>query len=276
METNMRIGLDIGATNTKVVACDGLGEVVMMSKCKSDDPAATAGQAVADIARAGGFAVDAIAEVTLTGVRADRTEGEVLGRPTRRVDEFAAIGTGGLALSGLGRAVVASMGTGTAFVLAEGGTARHLGGTGVGGGTLSGMCGHLYGLEKFHDIVAESLKGDISRVDLKVGDVIDNKYISLPLDLTCANFGKVKTGGAVRREDFILGLVNMILETVGVMAVLACRGAGMEKGPVVLTGALAELPQAEKVFDTFRRRTGVEFVTAEHPLYATAIGAIRR
>lgn len=276
MSKDVRVGLDVGATNTKVVACGANGRVLLMRKCKSDDPGARAGQMVEDIALAGGFSADDIAEVTLTGVRADRTAGDVLGRPTRRVDEFAAIGTGGLALSGLERAVVASMGTGTAFVLAGDGTARHLGGTGVGGGTLSGMCGHLYGLEKFHDIVTESLKGDIHRVDLKVGDVIDNKYISLPLDLTCSNFGKVKTGGAVRREDFVLGLVNMILETVGVMAIMACRGAGMEKGPVVLTGALAELPQAEKVFSSFRQRTGVEFVVAEHPLYATAIGAVRR
>ena len=272
----VKIGLDIGSTNTKLVACNAAGEVLAMRKYKSNDPAANASEAVTEISSACGFAPGEIDEITLTGVHAGRTTGEILGRPTRRVDEFAAIGIGGLILSGLGRAVVASMGTGTAFILAGNGEARHLGGTGVGGGTLSGMCRHLYGLEGFQEIVAASLEGDISRVDLKVGDLIENTYISLPADLTSSNFGKVGSGGEVRRGDFVLGLVNMILETVGMMAVLACRGAGLEKGPVVLSGALAELPQAEKAFGTFQERLGIEFVIADRPLYATAIGAVRR
>ena len=67
--------------------------------------------------------------------------GEAVGAvPVRHADEFSAIASGALALSGLPRALVASVGTGTAFVLAEhGAPARHLGGSGVGGGTLLGL-----------------------------------------------------------------------------------------------------------------------------------------
>ena len=44
-------------------------------------------------------------------------------------------------MSGLDRAVVVSMGTGTAYVMADKGRVSHLGGTGVGGGTLLGLSG---------------------------------------------------------------------------------------------------------------------------------------
>ena len=64
-------------------------------------------------------------------------EGDIYGIPTEQVEEFTAVGVGGLALSGVEKAVVVSMGTGTAFVWAQrGGEVRHLCGSGVGGGTL--------------------------------------------------------------------------------------------------------------------------------------------
>ena len=58
---------------------------------------------------------------------ASYVDGDIYGIPTEKVDEFAAVGTGGLALSGQEKAVVISMGTGTAFIWAEkGGEIRHL------------------------------------------------------------------------------------------------------------------------------------------------------
>lgn len=274
MGGTIRVGLDIGITNTKAVACDAAGAVLKMSRYESEDPEASAEAVATRVAQACGCEPGDIAEISLTGVKARRFEGKVLGRPTRTVNEFAAIGTGGLALTGRERAVVASIGTGTVFVFAEGREFRHLGGSGVGGGTLSGMCRHLFGLDRYADIVKAAESGDIFKVDLKVGDVIDDAYITLARDLTCSNFGKIGKGGPVGTGDFVLGIMNMILETVGVMAKLACKGAGLDEGPVAVVGALAELPPAPAVFSTFHRRMGVEYVIADKPLYATAIGAV--
>ena len=57
----------------------------------------------------------------------------------RKVDEFHAIGKGGLFLTGLTRAIIVSMGTGTAFIIADQNGEKHIGGTGIGGGTLLGL-----------------------------------------------------------------------------------------------------------------------------------------
>ena len=73
--------------------------------------------------------------IALTGVGASYIDDDIYGIPTEKVEEFTAVGVGGLALSGQDRAVVVSMGTGTAFIWAEKGKpVRHLCGSGVGGG----------------------------------------------------------------------------------------------------------------------------------------------
>lgn len=60
-----------------------------------------------------------------------------------KMEEFQAIGYGGLKLSGLTDALVVSMGTGTAYVRAGKDGMKHIGGSGVGGGTLMGLASRL-------------------------------------------------------------------------------------------------------------------------------------
>ena len=66
-------------------------------------------------------------------------EDSIYGLKTIRVEEFTANAKGGLYLSGLDRAIIVSMGTGTAYVYADAQSSEYLGGTGVGGGTLVGL-----------------------------------------------------------------------------------------------------------------------------------------
>jgi len=85
-----------------------------------------------------------ISRVMVTGVGSSYLNERIYNIPTGKVEEFYAIGMGGLFLSGLSKAVVVSMGTGTAFVRAEkNGNVKHLGGTGVGGGTLLGLSNRM-------------------------------------------------------------------------------------------------------------------------------------
>ncbi len=104
---------------------------------------------------------------------------------------------------------------------------------------------------------------------MKISDVSDRVFETLPPDTTSANFGKVSNDAA--KEDITLGFVNTIFETVGMMAVFACRNDAIKT--VVLTGALTELPRAQTVFDSLHRLTGVEFLIPENAAVATAMGA---
>ncbi|MDR3121982.1 MAG: hypothetical protein LBU58_11725, partial [Clostridiales bacterium] len=85
------------------------------------------------------------ARLLVTGARADMLDTRRLPPPDARYAEIDCIAEVARCV-GLDRAVVACLGTGTPFVVYEGGVAEHFGGTGIGGGTFLGLCERLLGL----------------------------------------------------------------------------------------------------------------------------------
>ena len=91
----------------------------------------------------------------------------------------------------------------------------------------------------------------------------------LPANMTAANFGKVSE--LATKEDLALGLINMIFETIGMMAVFNSR---MHKTrDIVLTGNLTQIAQAEPTFRTLSDMFDVNFIIPERAQYSTVIGA---
>lgn len=60
-----------------------------------------------------------IKKIVLTGINANKLDVSKYNIPVEVVDEFTAIGTGGLYLSQKEKAIIASVGTGTALIRAE-------------------------------------------------------------------------------------------------------------------------------------------------------------
>jgi len=264
------LGIDIGGSTTKIVGLRADGSTIAMRRVQAQDPITSLYGALGNFLFTNQLALTDVDRIVLTGVGASYVEGDIYGIPTEKVEEFSAVGVGGLALSGQDRAVVVSMGTGTAFIWAEKGEAvRHLCGSGVGGGTLAGLCSRLCGTRQYDQIVKLAESGDVGRVDLTVGDITRNSHPSLPLDITAANFGNVEDDATA--GDFAAGAINMVLESIGTMAVLACRAC--ECDTVVLTGFMANLPQAAKCCAMLKRLHGVEFIIPENATFATSIGA---
>ena len=205
----------------------------------------------------------------LTGVGASYVDGNIYGLPTYRVDEFSASGAGALALSGQERAVVSTMGTGTAFLLAEKGRVQHLCGSGIGGGTLGGLCHKLVGMERFGQIKKLALGGDLGQVDLTIGDITKNPAATLDPTLTAANFGNLAEDANC--ADVAAGVVNLVLQAIGTMTVLACRCCDTKT--VVLTGSMTTLDQVKPNFENFERLYGIHYIIPDNATFATAIGA---
>ena len=177
---------------------------------------------------------------------------------------------GGLALSRKERAVVVSMGTGTSLLWAEkGGEIRHIIGSGIGGGTLSGLSELITGVHQYALIRKLCQDGDLSQIDLTIGDMSKGKVGTLPPEATAANFAKLAEDAT--SADKMRGLVNLVLQAIGTMSVLACRTCGTNT--VVLTGALTMLPPAHETFELFTQLYGVEYIIPENATFATAIGA---
>lgn len=261
------LGVDVGGSTTKIV---GLEKGILGAlQVRAGDQQTSLFGAIGHFLHKYNLSLDKIEKIVLTGVGAALIQEDIYGVPTVKVNEFEAIGRGGLLLSGEEKALVVSMGTGTAFVYAEGENVRHVGGSGVGGGTLIGLSSKLLGLKEIDAIIALAEKGDLSMVDLTIGEISNAEVSNLPVDATAANFGHVKP--TAKDEDFALGLLNMIYQTIGVLSGFYCKERQIEK--VVFTGSLAALPQAKEMLEAVGALYGLEFIIPKQEIFATAIGA---
>lgn len=266
----MYLGIDIGGSTTKIVGLRADGTAIAMRRVQAQDPITSLYGAMGSFLFTNGLELGDVCRIALTGVGASYVDGDIYGIPTEKVEEFTAVGAGGLALSGQEQAVVVSMGTGTAFIWARAGQpVEHLCGSGVGGGTLAGLCSRLCGTRQWAQIVKLAADGDVNHIDLTVGDLTRNSHPSLPLDITAANFGNISDDASP--GDFAAGVINMVLQSIGTTAVMACRARSCET--VVLTGFMSNLPQARACCDLFTRLHGIRFIIPEHATHATSIGA---
>ena len=263
------IGIDIGGSTTKIV---GFRDKELMSPLfvKSTDPVTSAYGAFGKFIDEGGLALSDIDKVLMTGVGASHLSRPMYDLPCTTVPEFKSIGLGGLYLSGLSEAIVVSLGTGTALVHArKGEDSDYLGGTGVGGGTLLGLSRQMLGVEDIGHLSALAAGGDLSKIDLRIADITKKEWMpTMPAHMTASNFGKLSD--VASREDLALGIMNMVFESVGMLAVFAARSRGVKD--IVVAGNLTVIDYAKVAFDNLSSMFNVNFIIPENAQYATVIG----
>lgn len=266
------IGIDVGGSTTKICGFTKEENKVLLTPqlVRADDPLTSAYGAFGKFTAENGLKLSDIDRVMITGVGSSFLEGSLYGLPCVNVPEFTAVGLGGLHLSGLEEALVVSMGTGTAVVYAkEGQPMEYLGGTGVGGGTLTGLSRLLLKLDDIHHISDMAECGKLENIDLRIGDMTKKEISStVSKDMTAANFGKVSDLASA--PDIALGVLNMVYETVAMIAIFAGRSKGISN--IVLTGNLSQLPYAQKVFPKLSEMFGVHFMIPENSAFSTVIG----
>lgn len=263
------LGVDVGGSTTKIVGFASDQSMVGSLQVKASDQITSMYGAIGHFLRAHKLYLEDLSDIVLTGVGASLIDGNVFDIPTHKVDEFRAIGHGGLKLSGLNQALVVSIGTGTAYVRAGEGSFKHLGGSGVGGGTLTGLASKLINESDISVITAMAEIGKLENVDLSIQDISQGVIPSLPPNATASNFGRVKN--IATDADFASGLINMIFQTVGMLAVFATLNDPVKD--IVMTGSLTILPQAKYVFGILSSMQNVNIMIPDNAVFATAIGA---
>jgi type II pantothenate kinase len=237
---------------------------------KANDPVASYYGAFGKFTQVNKVSLSDIESVMITGVGSSFITDGPYGLPTGKVEEFEAIGLGGLYLSGLERAVVVSMGTGTATVMADKEKRVYLGGTGVGGGTLVGLSNKMLGMRDINHISELAMGGDLSKVDLCIKDICDTDINpTLKASTTAANFGKLSD--TATNADIALGIINLVFETIGMVSIFAARNFKIRD--IVLTGNLSGVDQAPDIFSTLNRMFDMNFIIPENSRFGTVIGA---
>ena len=262
------IGIDIGGSTTKIVGIR-YGEILAPLMVRANDPIASLFGAFGKFIDANSLALGDVEKVAVTGVGASSMDKPIYGIPTFRVEEFLANGLGGLYLSKLDEAVIVSMGTGTAFVRADGNGIHHLGGSGVGGGTLLGLSGLMLNIRNIDILIDTAKDGDLGKVDLTIGDISKNQIGNMPEYITASNFGKLSD--LADKADIALAIINLVFQTIGMLAVFASREFGQKEA--VLIGNLSRIPYCRTIFNGLELLHGFKFVIPEHSEHATAVGA---
>lgn len=268
------IGLDIGASLTKIVLVNERLKIISHAVLPSMDPKETALKALNKLFNTIDSTDRARVRITLsTGGRSRFLGNEILGIPIMRVDEIKAIGFGGLTLSGRKNCLVVSAGTGTALVVVHDGgrVIRHVGGTGVGGGTILGLSNRMIGIYDFKVVEEMALKGDPSKVDLTINDIVGGPVGILPANVTASNFGKIL--GEASAEDVAAGIFNMVSQTIAVVAAMAAKAYNLEDN-VVVTGMLAKSRLISRIIRETADLFSVNVVIPENCELAGAIGAV--
>jgi type II pantothenate kinase len=263
------LGIDIGGSTTKIVGYLHSGELIAALQVKAEDSVTSAYGAFGKFIRQNQLNLKDIEKIILTGVGSSQIMDHIYQIQTSHIDEFKAIGIGGLALSQKEEAIVVSMGTGTALVRASKDKITHIGGSGVGGGTIVGLCSRFVNASSFETITELASVGNLDNVDLMIKDISSLDVGTLPPSATASNFGKLKDNAT--DADITLGILNMTFQTIGMMTVFAAKNDTIKD--VVLTGTLSTMPQARKVFNGLEALSDLRFIIPEHSIYATAIGA---
>jgi type II pantothenate kinase len=201
--------------------------------------------------------------------------GSVTGMPTSMkksitfIAEIDAIGFGGAALADCSECVVVSMGTGSAIVHFANNSAEHLGGSGVGGGTIKGLSSLICGLNDPSQIEALALKGNASKLNLTISDLGYEQISFLGADMTASNFADIKSK---KIEDQAAAILDLVGETVGIIASICARSVDC-RDHIIMVGKVAKNQFIQQVLNLVGKLYQTTFIFPENPGYATVYGA---
>lgn len=265
------IGIDVGISATKILGIEN-GKRIKSPMCVkgAEDPVATLYGAFGKYLSENGINLEDIDHVMMTGVGSKTVIPEIYGLPTSQVDEFIANGLGARFDSGLDHVIVVSMGTGTSLVRVNGNDIRHIGGIGMGGGTLQGLSHLLLGTSDIDKVEQLSRPGQLGNVNTFIKDISPDGMQDLGDEDTASLFAKAHRTGP-NNHDIAAGLLQMVLETIGSCAVLSQLNDGFKD--FVLIGNLTRLEACHRVFPRMEELYGVRFIIPKYAPYCTALGA---
>lgn len=198
-----------------------------------------------------------------TGMPADLRE------QVKVIAEIDAIGFGGAALANSSNCIVVSMGTGTAVVHFTDNRAKHVGGSGVGGGTIKGLGSLICGIEDPLQLDALAMKGSASKLNLTISDLGYEEISFLGADMTASNFASVKSR---KTEDLAAGILRLVGETVGIISSICARELNCRED-IIMIGKVAQSPYIRQVLDLVGKLYRTRFHYPDNPGFATVYGA---
>ncbi len=268
--------LDIGSTNIKAIILeikdDGKEEKINLIgkvRKKNTDFALF----ISELFDEYSIKKELVENIIVTGTGASFLDDTYEGIKIIKVDEFDAIGYGGLLLSNINEAIVVSIGTGTTIIRSNLYKNERLTGTGLGGGTFVGLSNAILqnrlvnnNVKTFNELIEMAKLGNRKNTDLLIGDISKSAIGDMSFDITAANFAG--TNKTFSENDLIASVANMIIENIS----LIVKGVNKEL-PVIYIGTFVSDEYIMNRFKELSEYIGNNVVFINDAAFAISIGA---
>lgn len=268
--------LDIGSTNIKAIILeiknDGKEEKINLIgkvRKKNTDFALF----ISELFDEYSIKKELVENIIVTGTGASFLDDTYEGIKIIKVDEFDAIGYGGLLLSNINEAIVVSIGTGTTVIRSNLYKNERLTGTGLGGGTFVGLSNAILqnrlvndNVKTFNELIEMAKLGNRKNADLLIGDISKSAIGDMSFDITAANFAG--TNKTFSENDLIASVANMIIENIS----LIVKGVNREL-PVIYIGTFVSDEYIMNRFKELSEYIGNNVVFTNDAAFAISIGA---
>jgi type II pantothenate kinase len=167
--------------------------------------------------------------------------------------------------------LVVNIGTGTSWHLVHGEKYERILGSGIGGGTFTGLGSLLTTSKQYEKLTVLANAGERGNVDLLVKDIYESDEPPIDGHLTAANFAKgiyVKHSEA----DRMAALTNMIAETI-VLLTLQAAAIHQTKEVVFIGSTLIGNPSLKIGLNSFMNKLGLSSTFLQNGEYCGAAGA---
>ena len=187
-------------------------------------------------------------------------------------NEVDCIGSGARKLSLLdSNFLVLSCGSGTACVAHQNKISKHLGGTGLGGGTIRGLCKLTIGIDDPEEIDELSRKG--SQIgDYSLKDVVSGPIGNLPEDSIAVHLGNIDMMDKLKKEDICRSIIYLVATNIARLASTAALAAKLKE--VVVVGRSPNYYLYKEILTKWIEFSGLEVIFPDNGEFATALGAL--
>lgn len=117
--------------------------------------------------------------------------------------------------------IISNIGTGTSIHYMDGNSHIRVGGTGVGGGTLTGLATIMTGISDFKEITKRAALGSRESIDLFVKDIYQGMDTPIEGHLTASNFGKVGLADSTNysTDDLLATIQALVGEVITTLSI---------------------------------------------------------